>query len=162
MGGSMWQQAPDGRVRHAFEPIVIAATLALIPVLVIESDVKSEGWQTFANVANWVIWGIFLAELGFILIVAPRKGAALRAHCRSHTSGKSGEPSGPKAHSSPSSVAKIGSAVSSGTRLVMSQPRRLRTRNLPSVETRARNPSHLTSYAQSPRVGSLPLRASMG
>jgi voltage-gated potassium channel len=76
----MWEQAPNGRVKHRFEPIVIAATLALIPVLVIESDVRSEGWQTFANVANWVIWVIFLAELGFILVVAPRKGAALRAH----------------------------------------------------------------------------------
>jgi hypothetical protein len=31
MGGQIWQQARGGRVRHAFEPIVIAATLALIP-----------------------------------------------------------------------------------------------------------------------------------
>jgi voltage-gated potassium channel len=76
----MWEQTPGGRVRHRFEPIVIAATLALIPVLLIESDVKSDGWQTFANAANWTIWVIFLAELGFILIVAPRKAAALRAH----------------------------------------------------------------------------------
>jgi voltage-gated potassium channel len=76
----MWQQQPDGRVRHSFEPVVIVATLALIPVLIIESDVKSEGWQTFAEVANWVIWAIFLIELVFILVVAPRKAAALRAH----------------------------------------------------------------------------------
>ena len=76
----MWQQEPDGRVRHSFEPLVIAATLALIPVLIIESDVKSEGWQTFADVANWVIWAIFMIELVFILVVAPRKAAALRAH----------------------------------------------------------------------------------
>ena len=48
-----WQQARGGRVRHAFEPIVIAATLALIPVLIIETDAKSEGWQRFANVADW-------------------------------------------------------------------------------------------------------------
>jgi len=71
---------PDGRVTHAFEPVVIAATLALIPVLIIEWDVKSEGWQTFADVANWVIWAIFLIEFVFILVVAPRKAAALRAH----------------------------------------------------------------------------------
>jgi voltage-gated potassium channel len=76
----MWQQAPNGRVTHVFEPVVIAATLALIPVLIIEADVKSEGWQTFATVANWVIWGIFLLEFVFILVVAPRKIAALRAH----------------------------------------------------------------------------------
>jgi voltage-gated potassium channel len=52
----------------------------VIPVLVIEVDVKSVGWQTFAYTANWVIWSVFLAELAFVLIVAPRKGAALRAH----------------------------------------------------------------------------------
>ena len=65
---------------HRFEPIVIAATLALIPVLVIETDAKSQHWQDFATAANWLIWAIFLAELIFILAVAPRRAAALRAH----------------------------------------------------------------------------------
>jgi voltage-gated potassium channel len=59
---------------------VLAATLALIPVLIIESDAKSEGWQTFAGLANWVIWAVFLMELVAVIIVAQRKGAALRAH----------------------------------------------------------------------------------
>jgi hypothetical protein len=49
----------------------------VIPVLVIEIDVKSAGWQKFAY---RVIWSVFVAELAFVLIVAPRKGAALRAH----------------------------------------------------------------------------------
>src|SRR5262249_17334437 len=69
-----------GRVVHPFEPVVLVATLALIPVLIIDADVTSEGWRTFATVANWVIWGIFAAELAFILVVARRKWAALRAH----------------------------------------------------------------------------------
>jgi voltage-gated potassium channel len=76
----MWRQLESGRVQHRFEPIVIAATLALIPVLVIEVDAKSSGWQDFATAMNWLIWAIFLAELVFILTVAPRKKAALRAH----------------------------------------------------------------------------------
>jgi type II secretory pathway component PulF len=59
---------------------VLVATLALIPVLIIEYDVSSGGWLTFAEIANWVIWGIFAGELAFILYVAPRKKAALRAH----------------------------------------------------------------------------------
>jgi voltage-gated potassium channel len=54
--------------------------LALIPVLIIERDVSSGGWVTVAKVANWAIWAIFAAELAFILVVAPRKKAALRAH----------------------------------------------------------------------------------
>jgi voltage-gated potassium channel len=76
----MWQQAPNGRVSHPFEPLVLAATLAMIPVLIIDYDVDSGAWLTVAHVANWVIWGIFAAELTFILVVAPRKMAAVRAH----------------------------------------------------------------------------------
>src|SRR4051794_13074132 len=76
----MWEQTESGRVKTQFEPAVLAATLAMIPVLIIQADAKSDGWQTFAQVANWVIWSVFAAELAFILVVAPRKRAALRAH----------------------------------------------------------------------------------
>ena len=76
----MWEQSESGRVTHPFEPAVLVATLAMIPVLIIQRDATSSGWQHFADIANWVIWAIFAAELAFILIVAPRKRAALRAH----------------------------------------------------------------------------------
>src|SRR3954452_2696328 len=76
----MWEQQESGRVTHPFEPFVLAATLALIPVLIIERDASSDGWRTFAQVANWIIWLVFAAELAFVLVVAPRKRAALRAH----------------------------------------------------------------------------------
>ena len=76
----MWEQSESGRVSHPFEPLVLATTLALIPVLIIERDATSEGWRTFAQTANWVIWAVFAAELAFVLTVAPRKRAALRAH----------------------------------------------------------------------------------
>jgi hypothetical protein len=76
----MWQQGPDGRVSHPFEPFILVATLALIPVLIIEHDVSSGPWATVGAIANWVIWAIFAAELVFILAVAPRKAAALPAH----------------------------------------------------------------------------------
>jgi len=76
----VWEQAENGHVKHPFEPVVLVATLALIPVLIIEYDVSSGGWLTFAEVANWVIWAIFAVELAWILYVAPRKRAALRAH----------------------------------------------------------------------------------
>jgi hypothetical protein len=48
----MWKQLDSGRVVHRYEWVVLAATLAVIPVLVIESDVKSSGWKTFAYVAT--------------------------------------------------------------------------------------------------------------
>jgi hypothetical protein len=57
----MWQQSDNGRVVHPFEPAILVATLALIPVLIIERDVSSGAWVTVAK-------------------VAPRKKAALRAH----------------------------------------------------------------------------------
>jgi voltage-gated potassium channel len=76
----MWMQDESGRVHTPLEPVVLAATLALIPVLIIEADATSRGWQQFAEVANWIIWAIFAIELAAVLVVASRKGAALRAH----------------------------------------------------------------------------------
>lgn len=76
----MWRQEESGYVRTPLEPLVLAATFALIPVLIIETDTTSGGWQTFATVANWLFWGVFAAELTAILFVAERKKAALRAH----------------------------------------------------------------------------------
>jgi voltage-gated potassium channel len=66
-------------VHTPLEPLVLAATLALIPVLILEND-TSGAWQTAAFIANWLIWAIFAIELAAILVVATRKGAALRAH----------------------------------------------------------------------------------
>jgi hypothetical protein len=75
----MWQPDESGRVQTPLEPAVLSATLLLIPVLILENDAEG-GWLTFASVANWLIWSLFAIELGMILIVAQRKGAALRAH----------------------------------------------------------------------------------
>jgi voltage-gated potassium channel len=78
--GVMWTQDESGHVRTPFEPLILGATLAMIPVIIIERDARSEGWRMFGQVANWMIWGIFAIELLTILIVAPRKLDALRAH----------------------------------------------------------------------------------
>ena len=75
----MWHQDESGRVHTPFEPVVLAATLSLIPILIIEADAKSGGWLTFATIANWIIWAIFATELVAVLAVANRKRAALRA-----------------------------------------------------------------------------------
>jgi voltage-gated potassium channel len=75
----MWHQDESGRVHTPLEPIVLTATLLLIPVLILEADAEG-GWLTFAYAANWVIWGVFAIELVAVLYVAERKRAALRAH----------------------------------------------------------------------------------
>jgi voltage-gated potassium channel len=76
----VWEQLESGRVTHRFEWVVLVATLLLIPVLIIEFESNSSGWVDVAKAANWAIWAIFLAEMVFILRVAPRRKAALRAH----------------------------------------------------------------------------------
>jgi len=76
----VWGQDESGRVHTPLEPVVLVATFALIPVLIIESDLDSGPWLAVASVANWLIWGVFAAELAAILIVATRRKAALRAH----------------------------------------------------------------------------------
>jgi voltage-gated potassium channel len=75
----VWTQDASGRVHTPLEPIVLGATLALIPVLILQAD-ASGGWLMAAYIANWVIWGVFALELGAILVVAKRKRAALRYH----------------------------------------------------------------------------------
>jgi voltage-gated potassium channel len=75
-----WRQLDSGRVAHRFEWAVLAAALLLIPVMVIDADVKSGGWQTVADVANWVIWGVFAVEVVVVLGLARRRGQATRAH----------------------------------------------------------------------------------
>jgi voltage-gated potassium channel len=67
-------------VHTPLEPVVLAATVALIPVLLIEADAESDTWRTAAVVANWMIWAVFAIELGLVLVVAQRRRAALRAH----------------------------------------------------------------------------------
>ena len=51
----------------------------MIPVLIVEAQ-ASGGWETAASVANWLIWCVFAIDLAFVLIVATRRPAALRAH----------------------------------------------------------------------------------
>jgi hypothetical protein len=34
----MWVQLPSGRIQHRFESVVLAATLALIPVLIVQNE----------------------------------------------------------------------------------------------------------------------------
>ena len=72
-------QDPSGRIRTPLESLVLAATLAMIPVLILEAD-ASGGWLTFAVIANWGIWAVFALEFAIILYTAKRKRAALKAH----------------------------------------------------------------------------------
>jgi voltage-gated potassium channel len=76
----MWQQDESGRVHTPLEPLILGATLAMIPVLIIERDAKSETWQDITWAANWIIWAIFAVEVVIVFSIAKRRRAALRRH----------------------------------------------------------------------------------
>jgi voltage-gated potassium channel len=75
-----WRQLPNGRVTHSLEWVIIVLALAVVPVMLIEESELSDAWKFAAMVGNWIIWIGFTVELAFVLKVAPRKRAALRAH----------------------------------------------------------------------------------
>ena len=58
---------------------MLAATLALIPVLILEAD-ASGAWLDVAYIANWLIWAVFAIEFVALMIVADRKRVALQRH----------------------------------------------------------------------------------
>jgi voltage-gated potassium channel len=76
----VWRQDASGRVHTPLEPVVLGSTLLLIPAFIIQADAGSQAWLTLAYTINWVVWGFFVLEFVVVMLVAERKGAALRAH----------------------------------------------------------------------------------
>jgi len=77
---AMWRQEPDGRVSHRAEIVLLVLALLVIPVVLIQESHASHGWREAATIANWAIWIGFIVEFLFVIAVAQRKRAALRAH----------------------------------------------------------------------------------
>jgi voltage-gated potassium channel len=75
-----WEQLENGRVTHSLEWAIVGLALLVVPVILIEESHPSPEMRAVAAVGNWIIWLGFAAELAFVLKVAPRRKAALRAH----------------------------------------------------------------------------------
>ena len=56
------------RAKKVFEPLVLLAALAVVPVVLIEARATSQSWLEIAYLANWVIWVVFLVE--YVVVVA--------------------------------------------------------------------------------------------
>jgi hypothetical protein len=69
-----------GLSSQAARPLVLVATFALIPVLVIESDVEFRGLADVRLRCQLGHLARVATELAAVLIVATRRKAALRAH----------------------------------------------------------------------------------
>lgn len=57
-------------------PVLVAARLVIL-VITIEQTAHDQTWRHAAALANWIIWGVFLAE--FVLPIRRLLGAAMRA-----------------------------------------------------------------------------------
>jgi voltage-gated potassium channel len=58
------------RARRLFEVPVLVAALLVVPVILVEDRATSAVWLRAATVANWVIWGLFLAEFVVVVFLA--------------------------------------------------------------------------------------------
>jgi voltage-gated potassium channel len=67
------------RMERRFEVPVLVAALLVIPVIAIQESDPGEPLWTIADVANWLIWLLFAAELVAILAVSSDRRATLRA-----------------------------------------------------------------------------------
>lgn len=52
----MWQQEPDGRVSHPFEPLLLALTLLVIPVVIVEESSAPHSVGAVAGFIAWFLW----------------------------------------------------------------------------------------------------------
>lgn len=68
------------RIERRFEVPIVIGALLVIPILIAEQTSPGEPWATLADVGNWLIWLLFLAEVVVMLAVVPDRGRWLRAH----------------------------------------------------------------------------------
>jgi voltage-gated potassium channel len=68
------------RVAKHFEMPLLVAALLTLPVTILELLPPADPWFTIANVLNWLIWLVFLAEVVVMLMVVSSKRAWVRQH----------------------------------------------------------------------------------
>src|SRR5215211_2586382 len=59
------------RVTRRFRMPLIAAALLAIPVIVVQESNLDGFWESVADVLDWVIWGVFAANLVVMLAITP-------------------------------------------------------------------------------------------
>src|SRR5688572_100976 len=79
-GEARRMDARSERIAQRLEPFLIAATLLVVPVLIVQHSDVVEPWDTVAVVADWVIWLAFVAELVIMLAVVPSRRQWLKSH----------------------------------------------------------------------------------
>jgi len=70
----------SARVARRIEPILVVATLLVVPVLILEIAEVPAPWSTAALIGDWLIWLAFLGEVILMLAIVPDRKAWARAH----------------------------------------------------------------------------------
>jgi voltage-gated potassium channel len=68
------------RIAEHFETPLLAAAVLTVPAVILQLLPTPDPWRTIADVVNWVIWLVFLAEVVVMLAVVPSKWGWLRGH----------------------------------------------------------------------------------
>ena len=63
-----------------FRAPTLVAALLVVPTIVIEESSLPEVWQAVAGTMNWLIWGVFLAQVATMLIVTKHRWRWIRTH----------------------------------------------------------------------------------
>jgi voltage-gated potassium channel len=67
-------------LERSLDVLLLAAAIAVVPVILVEQSHAGPGWKTAAAVANWVIWILFASEAALMLGFAPDRRGWARRH----------------------------------------------------------------------------------
>jgi len=67
------------RAKKLFEPLVLIAALAVVPVVLIEARSPSLLWLEITYIANWLIWAVFVLEYAVLVTLVDDKWAYTRS-----------------------------------------------------------------------------------
>jgi voltage-gated potassium channel len=68
------------RVQKRLEPILLVATLLVLPVLILQASRVDEPWRTLAHIGDWAIWLVFTFEVVLMLAITPDRWRWLKQH----------------------------------------------------------------------------------
>jgi voltage-gated potassium channel len=68
------------KIDERMRPLIVTATLLVIPVLLLEAQPLGAPWHTVAVLGDWLIWLVFLAEFAAVLLLAHDWRSWLRSY----------------------------------------------------------------------------------
>jgi len=80
LGASNEHDPRDERWERRLQPLVIAAALAVLPLLALSLTHPHGIWHTVEQAGHWAVWTVFCAETVIMLSITRDRGAWARKH----------------------------------------------------------------------------------